>query len=144
MNSMPARRRAAAASLPSAPRCSRCLVLHFQDRVPPAKWVGHRLLGQWIGHPSSVNHQTVFVIARWQGGLLQPVTVSEWVHGLCFRVPVVEGARNAHSGGRRMREFKAHWHEFRVRVVAILVAAAVIMVLIVFHSGKIDWSLCAH
>jgi len=28
--------------------------------------------------------------------------------------------------------------------VAILVAAAVIMVLIVFHSGKIDWSLCAH
>jgi len=115
--------------------------LHFQDGVSPAKWVGHRFLGQWIGHPLTVHDQTIFVVTGCQCGFLQPVTVSEWMHGFGFGVPVVEGARDANRGGGRMCELKANGHKLRIRRAAVLMAASVIVILIVFHIGPIDWVL---
>jgi hypothetical protein len=66
------------------------------------------------------------------------VTVSERVHGFVLRAPVVKGARDANRGGGWMCELKANGHKLQVRRVAILVAASVIVILIVFHMG-IDW-----
>jgi hypothetical protein len=66
------------------------------------------------------------------------------MHGFGFGVPVIEGARNANRGGSRMCELKANGHKLRVRSVAILVAASVIMILVVFHIGAMDWFICRH
>src|ERR1039457_2776540 len=54
---------------------------------------------------------------------------------LGFRLPVVKSPRDANGGGRRMCEFETNGHEFGTG------AADIVMVMIVFHSGELDWFL---
>jgi hypothetical protein len=54
-------------------------------------------------------------------------------------LPIVERSRHANADCFRIIELKANGHELRTGAVAIGIAATVIVVLIVFHSGEFEW-----
>jgi len=103
---------------------------HPEYRVSPPEWVGHGFLGEGIGDPLAVHHQAVFIGAGLQDCLLQPATARRGMHGLGFRIPVVERARDTNNSGSGMNEFEAN--RFRLRFGGL----GVVMVFVVFHSGE--------
>ena len=114
--------------------CFRC-VGYLQNRVSPAKGVGHGFSGQRVGHPVVVHDEAVFVRARHHSRFLQPATAPCGMQSLGFGLPLVERSRDANGGGHRISEFKANGHELGAGV------AGVVMVMIVFHSFEFDWFL---
>src|ERR1022692_5064512 len=108
---------------------------HLQNRVSPAKRVGHGFSGQRVGHPLAVHYEAVFIGAGRQSRFLQPTTAPCEMQSLGFGLRLVESSRDANGSGRRMSKFKANGHELGAGV------AGVVMVMIVFHSFEFDWFL---
>jgi hypothetical protein len=43
------------------------------------------------------------------------------MQGFGFRLPLIEGSRDANGGGRGMGEFKANGHQFRTGIVVMMI-----------------------
>src|ERR1700722_5314817 len=100
---------------------------YFQNGVPSPKRVGYGFFGQRVSHPLPVHDEAVFVSAGSQRGFLEPMTVSQEMHGFGGGLPVVESASDANGGSRRMSKLKANGNECGAGVGEIIV------VMIVFH-----------
>ena len=115
---------------------------HLQDRVPSAKGIWHCFLGQWVGYPSAIHSQAVFIGAECQCCFIPPMTNGRGVQSLGLRSPIVECSGHAYRCCFWIIELKANRHELWTGAAAIGMAAAVIMVLIVFHGCGVEWFPC--
>ena len=104
---------------------------YFQNRVSPAKRIGHGFRGVRVGHPLAVHYQAVFIGAGRQSRFLPPMTDAGGMQSLGFGLPMVEGSREANGFGCWMRELKANRHELGAG------AMSVVMVMVVFHGWLI-------